>query len=197
MRPDMQDPILFVLTVLFILGTPGPTNTLLATSGAAVGLRRSLALLPAEAAGYVISILVIGLALGPVVAQSPLLATGLRLAVGAYLVWLAVKLWRQGAVVAGGSAAQVRPHQVFLTTLLNPKAIIFALGVVPFGAPQVWAYMLGFLATLAVVGFGWILAGTGLGRLARRGGRARLVPRVGAAAIACFAVMIAILPLLR
>ena len=192
----MEDPTLFVLTVLFILGTPGPTNTLLATSGAAAGLRRSLPLLPAEAAGYFISILVIGLVLGPVVAQSPLLATGLRLAVGAYLCWLAVRLWRQGGVVAD-AAGTVRPHQVFVTTLLNPKAIVFALGVVPFASPHAWAYMLGFMAILAAVGLGWILAGTGLGRVARGGGHGRLVPRLGATAIGCFAVLIAILPLLR
>jgi len=188
--------MLFVLTVLFILGTPGPTNTLLATSGAAVGLRRSLPLLPAEAGGYFISIMVIGLALGPVVAQSPQLAIGLRLAVGAYLCWLAVKLWRQGGVVAG-PVASVQPHQVFITTLLNPKAIIFALGVVPFASLHVWAYLLGFMATLALVSFCWILAGTGLGRMARGGGHARLVPRVGATAIGVFAFVIVILPLLR
>ncbi len=194
--PAMEDPTLFLLTVLFILGTPGPTNTLLATSGAACGLRRSLPLLPAEAAGYFISIMLIGLVLGPVVAQSPQLATGLRLAVGAYLCWLAVRLWRQGGTVAG-AAARVRPHQVFVTTLLNPKGIVFALGVVPFASPQVWAYMLAFMLTLAVVGFGWIVAGTGLGRAARRGGHPRLVPRLGATAIGAFAFMIAILPLLR
>ena len=40
----MQDPVLFTLTVLFILGTPGPTNTLLATAGGTVGFRRALPL---------------------------------------------------------------------------------------------------------------------------------------------------------
>jgi hypothetical protein len=61
----MEDPVLFALAVLAVLGTPGPTNTLLATAGATAGLRRSLALIPAEAAGYTISILTLGLALGP------------------------------------------------------------------------------------------------------------------------------------
>lgn len=193
----MEDPILFLLTVLAILGTPGPTNTLLATSGAAVGWRRSLALLPAEGAGYLISILFLGLVLGPVVAGSPALATALRLAVGAYLLLLALKLWRQGAVLVG-EVAPVKPRQVFITTLLNPKAIIFALGVVPFGNAHVWAYMMGFMGVLAVVGLGWVLAGALMGRAARAaGGAERLVPRVGAAAICLFAVLIVVSPLVR
>jgi len=52
----MTDPILFAFAVIAILATPGPTNALLATAGAANGLRRSLPLVPAELAGYVIAI---------------------------------------------------------------------------------------------------------------------------------------------
>jgi len=192
----MEDPLLFTLAVLAILGTPGPTNTLLATSGAGVGLRRSLVLLPAEACGYLISILLLGLVLGPVVAASPAISIALRLAVGAYLFVLALKLWRQGAV-ARADAAGIGPRQLFVTTLLNPKAIIFALGVIPFGTAGVWVYLLGFVAMLALVGFCWIMVGAGIGRLAQAGGVARLVPRVGAAAIGLFAALIVMSPLMR
>lgn len=192
----MEDPLLFTLAVLAILGTPGPTNTLLATSGASAGLRRSLVLLPAEACGYLTSILLLGLVLGPVVAASPAISIALRLAVGAYLFVLALKLWRRGAV-AQVDAAGIGPRQLFVTTLLNPKAIIFALGVIPFGAAHVWVYLLGFVAMLAMVGFGWILIGSGIGRLAQAGGLTRLVPRLGAAAIGVFATLIVISPLMR
>ena len=44
-RSAMTDPFAFALAVLALLGTPGPTNTLLATAGAAAGWRRSLRLL--------------------------------------------------------------------------------------------------------------------------------------------------------
>ncbi len=192
----MEDPTLFVLAVLTILGTPGPTNTLLATSGAAAGIGRSLPLIPAEAAGYLIAILTIGLALGPAMAASPLFAAALRLGVGVYLLALAVRLWRRGgAALAGGGL--VTPRQIFTTTLLNPKAIVFALGVVPFGAPRPHLYLLGFVAMLAAVALCWIGAGAALGRVAAGPGRAGAVPRIGAAAVGAFALVLVSGPLLR
>jgi threonine/homoserine/homoserine lactone efflux protein len=193
----MQDPTLFLLTVLAILGTPGPTNTLLATSGAASGWRASLRLLPAEAAGYLISILALGLMLGPVVAASPMVSAALRIAVACYLILLALRLWRQGSVLDGSEVVAIRPRQVFIATLLNPKALIFALGVVPFGSPLLWAYMAGFMGVLALVGMGWILAGAGMGRVAARApGGTRIIPRIGAAAIGTFAALILASPFL-
>jgi threonine/homoserine/homoserine lactone efflux protein len=147
----MEDPVLFALAVLAVLGTPGPTNTLLATAGATAGLRRSLPLIASEAAGYTVSILTLGLVLGPVVAGAPLLAGALRAAVGVYLLSLALRLWRRGGA-ALATGAVVTPRQVVVTTLLNPKAIVFALGVVPFGAGRgAWPpYMLGFLLLLVL-----------------------------------------------
>jgi len=191
----MQDPIEFTLAVLLILGVPGPTNTLLATGGGTVGFRRALPLVPAETLGYAISILTVGLVLGPVVAGQPAVAAGLRLMVAAYLALLAVRLWRRGPV--DGSVAPVRPRQVFVTTLLNPKAIVFALGVIPFGAAGWWPYMLGFLGMLVGVALCWIAVGAALGRAAGAAGHAGIVPRVGAAAVAGFAVVLAVGPLLR
>lgn len=192
----MQDPLLFVLAVLTILGTPGPTNTLLATGGATAGWRRALALIPAEAAGYTLSILAIGLLLGPILARAPLLALLMRAAVGGYLLFLAVRLWHQGGA-ALATARTVTPAQVFITTLLNPKAIIFALGIIPFGAARVWPYMLGFLALLTCVALAWILVGALLGEAAQRRGWGRLVPRLGATAVGAFATLLLVTPLLR
>lgn len=195
-KPRMTDPLLFALAVLAILATPGPTNTLLATAGAASGLRRALPLVPAEAAGYLIAISVIGLALGPVVAASPALGLGLRLMVGLYLLHVAWKLWR-GAGAAAAGAAIVTPARVFLTTLLNPKAIVFALGVVPFGAPTWPVYLAAFAGLTATVALGWIGIGALIGRASGAAGRPGLVPRLGAAVVSAFAVMLLTAPLLR
>lgn len=192
----MTDPILFLLTVLFILGTPGPTNTLLATAGATVGIRRALPILLGESAGYLISILIIGLLIGPALASLPAVALTLRLMVGAYLLWLAFRLWQRGAVLVQGDQT-ITLRQVFVTTLLNPKAIIFALGVIPFAVPAWPAYLLGFLALLVVVAVAWISIGAALGHAAAAAGRSGLVPRIGAAAVAAFALILVGEPLLQ
>jgi len=47
---------LFIGLIITILLTPGPTNTLLASSGIQAGIKRSLKLIPAEVIGYFIAI---------------------------------------------------------------------------------------------------------------------------------------------
>ena len=186
----MRDPLLFALTVLTILSTPGPTNTLLATAGARDGMRAALWLIPAEGAGYLVAILALGLVVGPVAAASPPVAAALRTLVGAYLLLLAVRLWRLGGVPEAPGGRTITPRQVFVTTLLNPKAIVFAGGVVPFGAPRLWPYLVGFLGLTAVVATAWIGLGVALGKGAGLSGRRALVPRLAASLVAGFAVLL-------
>jgi threonine/homoserine/homoserine lactone efflux protein len=118
--------------------------------------------------------------------------------VATYLLVLALRLWRLGGA-AFRTGAVVTPWQVFLTTLLNPKAIVFALEVVPFGAGRsVWSpYMLGFLGLLTSVAAAWTAAGVMLGGAAGRHGWGLAVPRVGAAAVGGCAVLLLVAPLLR
>ena len=104
----MTDPILFILAVLTLLGTPGPTNTLLATSGATVGVKWSLMLLAGELSGYLIAILAIRIVLGPIIHAYPLVGIALKIAVVAYLgikltrppLWLVVVLLLGGYLIA-------------------------------------------------------------------------------------------------
>jgi threonine/homoserine/homoserine lactone efflux protein len=192
----MPDPILFTLVVLAVLGMPGPTNTLLATAGATGGVRRSLVLIPAESAGYLVTITTLGMVVGPAVTASPWLATVLRCAVGAYLVVLAARLWRHGGVSLAPGAA-VTPTNLFVTTLLNPKGIVFALAIVPFGAPSVWRYMLGFLVMAVSAAICWVAAGAVLGGLANMRGWAGFVPRVSAITLTTFVGLLVVMPLFR
>jgi threonine/homoserine/homoserine lactone efflux protein len=185
----MLDPLIFSLSVLAILGTPGPTNTLLATSGALVGVRRSLPLIAAEAAGYLLAIGALHLLLGGVIAAYPALKLALRLLVGAYLLFVAYELWtRRGGL--GAAVGGIRFQKVFVTTLLNPKAIVFAFGVIPLAAPNALTYVGAFVAFVVMAAFSWILIGTAIGRMAAANG-SRLVPRISALVLACFAGVIA------
>lgn len=189
----MIDPIAFILAALTLLATPGPTNTLLAMSGAAAGLRRSLRLLGAELAGYMISILTLSLVLGPLVRGNPLVAVTLKTLCALYLVYLAIKLWREGSKSLITSAP-VPFRRVFTTTLLNPKAVIFAFLILPYLADrqilQGLPYLAGLCGLIVLVGGSWIALGSALragsgGKLA--GG---LVSRIGASALVVFAMVL-------
>jgi threonine/homoserine/homoserine lactone efflux protein len=181
----MSDPLLYVLAVLTLLGTPGPTNTLLATAGAMAGIRRSLPLLIGELGGYLIAIAAIRLVLGPVFAAYPPLAVALKLAVAAYLAWIAIRLWLRGAALTGAGRA-VTIRSVFVTTLLNPKALIFSLGIIPASDANLPWFIAGFAAMVITVGLTWIVIGAVIG--AGAGERqAGVVPRIASVALAGFA----------
>lgn len=139
--------MLFALAVLAVLATPGPTNTLMAVAGATVGVSRGLRLIPAEIAGYLASISLLIFTFQPVFAAFPLAATVLRVGCGSYLAILAVTVWRSSAGDAGQTSL-VSFQRVFTTTLLNPKALIFAFQIFPTQGIRLTAGFLGAFALL-------------------------------------------------
>ncbi len=188
----MTQPLLFVLAVLALLATPGPTNTLLAASGALAGFRRSLRLVPAEIAGYLISIGLLMAVAGPLIARHPGLGMALRLGASLWLARCAVRLWQGGGSTIEAATAPISFRRVFITTLLNPKALIFALGIIPPGTAVAVAPWLGLFSGLVLaVALGWIALGRALARSA--GGRATpwRVWRIAAAGFLVFAAIVA------
>lgn len=165
----------------FLLAVPGPTNTLLATSGAGIGVARSLHLLAAELCGYLLSIVLLRTALGPIVSDIPLAAVVLRVAVTIYILCLAVMLWRVNTRELRDGAA-VTFGQVLLTTLLNPKALVFAFLLLPLQiGPLELLPWLGVIALqILTAGAAWLALGATLGRGARRLGHPEIVTRIGA-----------------
>ena len=187
----MTDWIAFLFASLALLASPGPTNRLLAASGAAAGFIGSLKLLLAESAGYAIAIAVIALLIGPAVAGSPLAGTILKLVASAWLIWSAWQLWREGS----DSLARAEPVKfvrVFVTTLLNPKAIVFALVIVPHlkegRIAEALPYLIALLLLVACVAVCWI--GTGAAIRATQRTDAGLMRKIGAAALALFGVLL-------
>jgi len=158
----LADPTVFALAVLAVLATPGPTNTLMAVAGATVGLRKGLRLIPAEVAGYLTSISLLIFIFQPVVAALPSAATVLRIGCGSYLAILAITIWRASNRDAGQTSL-VSFQRVFITTLLNPKSLIFAFQIFPTGGIRLTLSFLGVFALICVAAATmWICIGATL-----------------------------------
>ena len=188
----MAGAALFISMSLALLLTPGPTNTLLLVGGATNGFKRSLWLPPAEMLGYLAAIHILAFSIGPFVQQSPLAQLLLRLVLALYLVWLALRLWRSPQT--GLPEQIVTPARVFLVTLLNPKALIFAFIVMPPLNGGRWAvaapYLIGLCGLIAAASLCWI----GLGATIRSGRILAVEPkfiwRLGSVVLIAFAVAI-------
>ena len=183
----MGDPVAFVVAVLTLLITPGPTNTVMATTGSGPP-RSPWPLLAAELLGYLAIITLARLALLPLIDLYPPAGLAIKLAVVAYLVYAAVRLWRSPIALADGVPVGV--GTVFLTTFLNPKGLIFAVSVFPREAEQLWVYFAVFAVLVGLCGFAWFTLGRGLANIA--GSRAAMLPRVASVALLVFAALLAL-----
>ena len=184
----MNNPLLFMLAVVTVLGTPGPTNTLLATSGAITGIRASLSLLAGELAGYLVAITAYRIALEPMLSVWPLSDVALKIGAATYLIWMAARLWFRGPLLDRSGTFVTLPN-LFVTTLLNPKALIFSAIILPKTDPHLFLYFIAFSASVIAVGLCWIIAGRAIG-VAAGAGYGVLLPRVAATALVGFASII-------
>lgn len=154
---------MFIALVMTILLTPGPTNTLLASSGIQVGFQKSLHLIPAEALGYLIAISIWGIFVDRVAETLPFLPALLKLLSAMYILFLAVKLWKSAANTDLNKVTIIGPRQLFLATLLNPKALLFASAVFPLATwnsvPVYMQNMVVFLMLLVPIAFFWVFMG--------------------------------------
>lgn len=195
-RPHLDDrtplpvttPLTFALAALILLLAPGPTNALLWIGGAERGLRRGLLLVLAATAGYGVAISLILLVLQPVLRAVPWLGDVLALVVAFYIALLAVRLWRRPGAAQTG-AGLIAPARVFVITLLNPKAFVLALSILPLQSPQLHWYLLALTGIILLVASAWLLLGVVIGAAA--GARHdQLLKRLSSAVLAGFAGLI-------
>lgn len=183
-------PLPFALAILLLLATPGPTNTLLWLSGAAVGMRRSLPLLVGELGGYLMVIVPMAVLAAPLISAHPAIGLVLKLAAACWILFMAHALWTMKA--SGASERPITAGKVFVTTLLNPKALIVALVIMPqLGLPALLPWLLGFAILTLGAGSLWIAVSTLLARLPRRPVGPRLPRRIAAACLVAFSFGIA------
>ena len=161
----MTTPLTFALAALILLAAPGPTNALLWIGGAERGLPRGLWLVLAATAGYGVAISLILLVLQPVLGVVPWLGDVLALVVALYIAVLAGRLWRRPGV-AQTDVGLIAPARVFVVTLLNPKAFVLALSILPLQSPQLHWYLLALAGIILVAGSAWLLLGALIGAAA-------------------------------
>jgi threonine/homoserine/homoserine lactone efflux protein len=148
----------FVFAVLALLLAPGPTNTLMGVAGARGGLRRVARLVPAELLGYLTAILPLIYFGGRLLEQWPVAAVALKVAAAAWVMLLAVKLW--GLRREGDGREMVTARKIYVTTMLNPKSLIFGLALFPpFDDLTFPARLSVFCLMVAGVAFIWGAAG--------------------------------------
>jgi threonine/homoserine/homoserine lactone efflux protein len=143
------------LAILVLLVTPGPTNTLLFLAGSERGWRGALRLIPAELLGYLATVLPLTLIGAAVLQSHPQARPAIALLAGVWVAWLALKLWQTGrSRTATPDLAQVTARMVFVTTLLNPKALIFGLVLLPSPGQLPLNFAI-FIAQVTVVAAAW------------------------------------------
>lgn len=159
----MHEITAFVVQVFLLLIVPGPTNTLLCLAGRERGFCPSLKLLIGESGGYLAVIVPLVTFLSPLLEEKPTVSLALKVAAAMWILYMAAKLWR---VNAASEEATVSVGRILVTTLLNPKAIVFGLVIFPRGedAPL---HLVAFVGTLVPVAVLWIASGALAGRFGR------------------------------
>ncbi|WP_213071915.1 LysE family translocator [Acinetobacter lactucae] len=155
---------MFIGLVVTILLTPGPTNTLLASAGIQAGVKQSLKLIPAEVMGYLIAITSWGILLESVSHFIPWLPALLKLISATFILYLAFKLWITSIHDIKLDNPLITPRALFVATLLNPKALLFASAIFPHAAWEVFhvyfVHIAIFLSLITPIAFLWIAFGT-------------------------------------
>ncbi|MGN6464238.1 MAG: LysE family translocator, partial [Rhizobiaceae bacterium] len=109
--------------------TPGPNNFMVLASGVNFGLRRTVPHMLGISIGFLVLQLAVGLGLGAVLSAYPSLHVALKIAGGAYLVYLAWKIAMSRSLSAKGEG-RARPMSFLEAAAfqwVNPKAWVLAL----------------------------------------------------------------------
>ena len=188
----MSDLVPFILAVLALLAVPGPTNTLMAAAGASRGVVRSLPLLAGELGGYAIAITVWTEIVGAVATSQPLVPVVAKFVAAGFLIWSAWKLWSHAGRMDLPQRG-ITLARVFLTTLINPKGLVFAFAIFPAVGFVARVPYLGVLAVLVVVtAVGWMSLGMMVAKSSRGLLTSSRVERVTAVALAVFAMLLVV-----
>lgn len=133
MLTDLYAP--FLLTTLLIELTPGPNMAWLALTSASYGKRSGFAAVAGISVGLALLAAASAVGLAELATRSPFVFGVLRYAGVAYLLWLAWKAWtgddELSPDIANRNALGAWFRHGLLLNLLNPKAAVFFITVLP------------------------------------------------------------------
>lgn len=135
--PTSNQWLAFLIASILFIQVPGPS--LLFTIGRAltVGRREALLSVVGNGLGLVIQALIVALGLGAVLATSAAAFTLVKIAGGAYVVWLGIQAIRHRADARLALEAEVaarRGHALrigLMVGLTNPKTVLFFIAFLP------------------------------------------------------------------
>ncbi len=187
--PDSATLLLFTATALLFAASPGPNFVFVMTRSVSHGRTEGLMSVLGIGTGALVHTLAAVLGLSALLATSALAFGAVKLLGAAYLVYLGVRVLLADAaelpVAAAGAGDKVAAYrQGLLTMLLNPKAAVYFLAVLPqfvdASSPAAGQLLVfGVVQALAAVTVYTVVAfGAGaVGRLLARNRRARRVQK--------------------
>ncbi len=174
--------IAFLLFAVVAAITPGPSNLILTSTGAAVGVLRGLPALLGQVVGMGLMLFLIAFGLGSLVFASPLIIQVLRWCGIAFLLWLAWKIATAGHSEATADRVRVGFMGAAAFQWVNPKSWLICIGAIGTYFQAGEGNAVGQAVTLAVLFivaalpscFLWLAAGAGMQRLLRGERAARI-----------------------
>jgi threonine/homoserine/homoserine lactone efflux protein len=206
--PSLPAFLAFLAAGLALNLTPGPDMLYVAARGAAEGRRAGIVSALGIGAGALVHTAFAALGLAAVLAASATAYEVIRWAGAAYLLWIAVQLWKQGDLPPRpGDLPRSSLWRIFaqgaVTNVLNPKVALFFLAFLPQfvdpagGSVALKLVVLGTVfnvcGTLVNLGVG-VLAGHAGAFFARRARWWRWQNRIVAGIVAALALRLAIVP---
>lgn len=171
---------LYGVLVFGIILLPGMDMAFVLASALADGARAGLAAVAGMVVGGFVHVLASALGVGLLLQAWPALFNALLVAGGLYVGWMGWQLWRGAGALGPVQAGASRPlpatfGRAVLTCLMNPKAYLFCLAVVPQFIKPEWGrialqglvlFLIGALAQVLVYGGMALAAGRMRGWLA-------------------------------
>ncbi len=170
-----EQAVAFLLFATVAAITPGPSNLILTTTGAAVGMVRGLPAMFGVALGMGLMMFLVAFGLGSLVLGSPVILQGLKWGGIGFLLWLSWKIATAGRREATARKGHVGFWQAAAFQWVNPKSWLISASAVgtylqaDAGRAFEQSLLLGVLFVSAATPscFVWLAFGAALQRLLR------------------------------